>query len=399
MISVPFVKYTSYGNNFVILDETRGAVLTEAQKSEFAFHATSTHFGVGCDNLLVVQPCTTALLAEINRGRDYWETPPKSDRAQYLFRMFEPNGDEAYSCGNGLISVADYLHRRYGLRAAQIMTELPLETQRVLDLRTDPPAGTSTVNLGRPRRVPDGLASPVIRKPLDERIDLIEQIDIRFRTNDLRDYTDRTSLKMMAYMVFTGEPHLVIFPFDSFSEPQLAEPLFAQPRTSVNASVVRRRLSLGTWLVRRIGTFLNEQFRSYFPSGINVCFARVDQESGCVEYRCFERGINRETLACGTGAVAVAVIAEHLLKIRSTQITILPHLCRRHDINASMEVVGTESGDWSLTGRPTMLIDGTFCLESRAVEPEWPEGDGNETMDLLLLEEKLLGSSARAAAC
>ena len=48
--------------------------------------------------------------------------------------------------------------------------------------------------------------------------------------------------------------------------------------------------------------------------------------------------------------------------------------------------------------RPTMLVDGTFCLESRAVEPEWPEGDGNETMDLLLLEEQLLGSSARAAA-
>ncbi len=126
MINVPFVKYTSYGNNFVVLDETQGQVLTEAEKSEFAFHATNTHFGVGCDNLLVLQPCNSATLADINRAHDYWETPPDPKAAQYLFRMFEPNGDEAYSCGNGLISVADYLSRRYGARSARVMTELPL---------------------------------------------------------------------------------------------------------------------------------------------------------------------------------------------------------------------------------------------------------------------------------
>ncbi len=397
MITVPFVKYTSYGNNFVILDESQGQLLTEAQKSEFAFHATNTHFGVGCDNLLVLQPCNSATLAEINRAHDYWETDPDPGTAQYLFRMFEPNGDEAYSCGNGLISVADYLNRRYGSRSARVMTELPLESQRVLEVSADARTGTSSANLGQPRRVPEALASPVVRKQLDERIDLVEHIDIRFRANDLKDYTEHTSLKMTAYMVFTGEPHLVIFPFDSFSEPQLAEPLFAQPRTNVNASVVRRRLSLGTWLVRRIGTFLNEQFRSYFPSGINVCFARVDQESGCVEYRCFERGINRETLACGTGAVAVAVVAEHLMKLRSAEITILPHLCRRHDISASMQVASDDEGAWSLTGRPIMLVDGSFCFESRAAAGALADV-GEETMDLLLLEEQLLGSTTRAAA-
>ena len=55
MQSVPFSKMSVNGNNFVILDETQQPVLSERQKSEFAYFATDTNFGVGCDNLLVVQ--------------------------------------------------------------------------------------------------------------------------------------------------------------------------------------------------------------------------------------------------------------------------------------------------------------------------------------------------------
>ena len=36
MKDVPILKYTSYGNNFVIVDETQEPILTEAEKSEFA---------------------------------------------------------------------------------------------------------------------------------------------------------------------------------------------------------------------------------------------------------------------------------------------------------------------------------------------------------------------------
>ncbi len=49
----------------------------------------------------------------------------------------------------------------------------------------------------------------------------------------------------------------------------------------------------------------NKAFR---PFGANVNFARVEKD-GSVSIRTYERGVEAETLACGTGAAAVAVIA------------------------------------------------------------------------------------------
>jgi diaminopimelate epimerase len=43
---------------------------------------------------------------------------------------------------------------------------------------------------------------------------------------------------------------------------------------------------------------------SIFPSEVNVDFVQVT-DSGIVKYRCFERVINRETLACGTVALVI----------------------------------------------------------------------------------------------
>lgn len=47
------------------------------------------------------------------------------------------------------------------------------------------------------------------------------------------------------------------------------------------------------------------------PTGVNVNFARVVEE-GTIELRTYERGVEAETLACGTGAIATAFIAHKL---------------------------------------------------------------------------------------
>ncbi len=78
---VPFVKYTSCGNNFVIVDETDHSQLSEADMSRFAFQATSTSFGVGCDNLLVasagVFPLPCPEQSGSNRYRIYSQARPE----------------------------------------------------------------------------------------------------------------------------------------------------------------------------------------------------------------------------------------------------------------------------------------------------------------------------------
>ncbi len=53
----------------------------------------------------------------------------------------------------------------------------------------------------------------------------------------------------------------------------------------------------------------------FFPKGTNVNLAKV--EKGEIRVRTFERGVEGETLACGTGACAVAIIAHTLYSMPS----------------------------------------------------------------------------------
>lgn len=63
------------------------------------------------------------------------------------------------------------------------------------------------------------------------------------------------------------------------------------------------------------------RYHSNFPAGTNANFAEI-QEDGVIKVRTYERGVEDETLACGTGVTAVA-IAANLTKGQPTPVSVL----------------------------------------------------------------------------
>jgi diaminopimelate epimerase len=89
-MSLRFTKMQGLGNDFVVLDATRAAVaLTQAQLRFIA----DRHFGVGCDQILQVEP-------------------PRSSDTDFYYRIFNADGHEVEQCGNGARCFVRYVHER-----------------------------------------------------------------------------------------------------------------------------------------------------------------------------------------------------------------------------------------------------------------------------------------------
>lgn len=85
------------------------------------------------------------------------------------------------------------------------------------------------------------------------------------------------------------------------------------------------------------------------PAGANVDFAVADSHGG-ISMRTWERGVEGETLACGTGAVAVVRAA------LSRRLTGLP--CSVSTRGGSVLRVGTDEGGWWLEGEARPVYSG-----------------------------------------
>jgi diaminopimelate epimerase len=122
---LPFTKMQGAGNDFVVLDATRGPIeLTPEQLKRLG----DRRFGVGADQILAVEPSRTP-------GVDF------------RYRIFNgASGDEVEHCGNGARCFVRYVHQR-GLTARRTVRVETVNNVLELQLRDD---GRVTVDMNRP---------------------------------------------------------------------------------------------------------------------------------------------------------------------------------------------------------------------------------------------------------
>ncbi len=80
---IPFVKMHGLGNDFVVLDARRGALIPITR--DLARALADRRTGIGCDQLIVLEP---------------------SDFADFAMRIFNNDGGEVEACGNATRAVA-----------------------------------------------------------------------------------------------------------------------------------------------------------------------------------------------------------------------------------------------------------------------------------------------------
>ena len=127
-MKINFTKMHGLGNDFVVLDAVRqDFVPTPAQVRWLA----DRHFGIGCDQLLVVQP-------------------PQREDADFRYRIFNADGGEVEQCGNGARCFVRFVHEQ-GLATQRSICVETLAGLIVLRLEDD---GQVTVDMGVPRWLP-----------------------------------------------------------------------------------------------------------------------------------------------------------------------------------------------------------------------------------------------------
>lgn len=119
-----FVKMHGLGNDFVVLDGVRQSVALTREQLRFL---ADRHFGIGCDQILLVEEATQA-------GVDF------------RYRIFNSDGGEVEQCGNGARCCVRFVHDQ-GLTAKR---EIRVETIAGVIVPRLEDDGNVTVDMGAP---------------------------------------------------------------------------------------------------------------------------------------------------------------------------------------------------------------------------------------------------------
>ncbi len=280
-----FAKYHGCGNDFILIDQMDGRTTADSERSKIAKRLCDRHFSVGADGVIFIE---------------------KAKGADASMRLFEPAGNEADMCGNGIRCVAAYVSGKLGKREVDILSRDGLK-HIVKD------ADGFRVDMGLVRR---------------KRRDLIEYVKDK---GSLEDTMSEVRLRaggreFEGVVVNTGEPHIVVKVDD-----------------------------LSALDVRGIGDAVNKD-QTRFPKGVNIDFVEIVGGSE-VKVRTYERGVYNETLACGTGATAGAAVALSSGWVKPRKVTM-------DALGGCLTIELAPDGRAFMSGPAELAFEGSVSLET-----------------------------------
>lgn len=214
-----------------------------------------------------------ALLADRHRGVGCDQIltieAPRSEGAVASYRIWNSDGSTSQQCGNGARCVAAWLVRDGAAQGDEFIIDSPTRTHAVQRLAN----GEYAVAMGRPEFEPERIPLLGFPRAREEYMTSLQGENVRFGA------------------VSMGNPHAVL-------EVGLVD---AAP-------------------VERVGPLLQQN--PSFPESVNVGFAQV-VDPGRARLRVYERGVG-ETLACGSGACAAAVVLMQRGRLQRDAIISLP---------------------------------------------------------------------------
>lgn len=281
-MEIPFTKMHGLGNSYIYLDLFNKSY-DESLFSPLAMAISNINTGVGSDGLILIQ---------------------RSDVADVGMRIFNKDGSEGQSCGNGLRCVAKYVYENKIClnRVFQIETKAGIVTAEVFGQEKD--VHLISVNMGQPLLYRNQV--PMLGEGN------LKVINEPFQVNNHLLYV--TAL-------FLGNPHAVFF----------VDCIELAP-------------------VNELGSLISEDSR--FPVRVNVEFVEVVSETD-LNFRVWERG-SGITKACGSGACA-AVVASVLNGFVKKDQDILVHLD-----GGDLTIKWANEGDVWMTGPAETTGKGVF---------------------------------------
>jgi diaminopimelate epimerase len=278
-----FIKFHGFGNDYLVFEAEKLASVSSL--NEFARSISDRHYGAGADGITVV-----------SRAED--------EDADFVVRIFNPDGSEAGLSGNGTRCTVAYLYYRglWSEDELRLKTRTGVKRYRLCKRESDGHYWFES-ELGQPGL--DSASIPMLTESPRERV---TDYPLTVAGEALR----VTALSM-------GNPNCIIF-VDDFDKLD--------------------------W--RRIGRSLENH--EQFPERTNVVFVRVLDRAN-IEIRLWERGVG-ETFSSGTCSCAAAVAS--CINERTNRCVNV------HTQGGLIEVLWREDGEVLMTGRADVVYSGEW---------------------------------------